>query len=115
MDEFSPEQIKLDNMLQPRAYQILYIKYVSAQSRPPARSTPSSSPSAKPSTAGLSLCSSDDDDNADDDDGDDDDDDIHRRSMIPCQDSPSVKATYSAAMTAPSDLTVLMSGVMYNI
>ena len=35
--------------------------------------------------------------------------------MIPCQDSPSVKATYSAAMKAPSDLTVLMSGVMYNI
>ena len=33
--------------------------------------------------------------------------------MIPCQDSPSVKATYSAEIKAPPDLTVLMSGVMY--
>ena len=31
--------------------------------------------------------------------------------MIPCQDSPSVKATYSAEMKAPSDLTVLMSAI----
>jgi leukotriene-A4 hydrolase len=36
---------------------------------------------------------------------------IHCRSMVPCQDSPSVKATYSAAITAPRDLTVLMSGI----
>jgi len=36
---------------------------------------------------------------------------IHCRSMIPCQDSPSVKATYSAEMKAPSALTVLMSGI----
>jgi len=36
---------------------------------------------------------------------------IHCRSMIPCQDTPSVKATYSAAITAPKDLTVLMSGI----
>ena len=31
--------------------------------------------------------------------------------MVPCQDSPSVKATYSAAMKAPSNLTVLMSAI----
>jgi len=36
---------------------------------------------------------------------------IHCRSMVPCQDSPSVKATYSAAMKAPSNLTVLMSAI----
>jgi len=36
---------------------------------------------------------------------------IHCRSMAPCQDTPSVKATYSAAITAPSDLTVLMSAI----
>jgi len=36
---------------------------------------------------------------------------IHARSMLPCQDTPSVKATYSATITAPSDLTVLMSAI----
>ena len=33
------------------------------------------------------------------------------RTMVPCQDTPSVKATYTAAITAPSALTVLMSGI----
>lgn len=37
---------------------------------------------------------------------------IHCRSMVPCQDTPSVKSPYSAEITAPSDFTVLMSGVM---
>jgi leukotriene-A4 hydrolase len=37
---------------------------------------------------------------------------IHCRSMIPCQDTPSVKTPYSAEMTAPKDFTVLMSGIM---
>jgi len=36
---------------------------------------------------------------------------IHARSMLPCQDTPSVKATYSATITAPADLTVLMSAI----
>jgi len=36
---------------------------------------------------------------------------IHARSMLPCQDTPSVKATYSASITAPADLTVLMSAI----
>jgi len=36
---------------------------------------------------------------------------IHARSMLPCQDTPSVKASYSATITAPADLTVLMSAV----
>ena len=31
--------------------------------------------------------------------------------MIPCHAPPSVKATYSAEMKAPSDLTVLMSAI----
>ncbi|KAJ4447961.1 hypothetical protein ANN_09971, partial [Periplaneta americana] len=34
---------------------------------------------------------------------------IHCRSMFPCQDTPSVKVTYTAEITAPGDLTVLMS------
>ena len=36
---------------------------------------------------------------------------IHCRSMVPCQDTPAVKMPYSAEITAPSDLTVLMSAV----
>jgi len=36
---------------------------------------------------------------------------IHARSMLPCQDSPAVKATYSASITAPEGITVLMSAI----
>ncbi|XP_023336732.1 leukotriene A-4 hydrolase isoform X2 [Eurytemora carolleeae] len=36
---------------------------------------------------------------------------IHARSMLPCQDTPSVKASYSASVTAPLGITVLMSGI----
>lgn len=36
---------------------------------------------------------------------------IHARSMVPCQDSPAVKAPYTAAVRAPADLTALMSAV----
>jgi len=36
---------------------------------------------------------------------------IHARSLFPCQDTPSVKCTYTADVVADSDLTVLMSGV----
>jgi len=36
---------------------------------------------------------------------------IHCRSMVPCQDTPSVKATYSATVTAPDNITVLMSAI----
>lgn len=36
---------------------------------------------------------------------------IHARSMLPCQDTPSVKAPYSAKVTTSRDLTVLMSAV----
>merc|ERR1719412_2172045 len=36
---------------------------------------------------------------------------IHCRSMIPCQDTPSVKTPYSAEITAPGELTVLMSAI----
>lgn len=36
---------------------------------------------------------------------------IHARSMLPCMDTPSVKTTYSAEVTAPSELTALMSAV----
>ncbi|KAK7862656.1 hypothetical protein R5R35_002186 [Gryllus longicercus] len=35
---------------------------------------------------------------------------IRCRSIIPCQDTPYVKTTYSAKISAPMDLTVLMSG-----
>jgi len=34
---------------------------------------------------------------------------IHARSMIPCQDSPMVRATYHAAVTVPEALTAVMS------
>jgi len=36
---------------------------------------------------------------------------IHCRAMLPCQDTPSVKQTYSAVITAPPGITVLMSAV----
>ncbi len=36
---------------------------------------------------------------------------IHARSLLPCQDSPGVKCTYSADVTAPEWCTVLMSAV----
>ena len=36
---------------------------------------------------------------------------IHARSMLPCQDTPSVKASYTATITAPADLIVLMSAI----
>lgn len=37
---------------------------------------------------------------------------IHARSMLPCQDTPSVKTVYSAQVTVPSGLTALMSAKM---
>ncbi len=36
---------------------------------------------------------------------------IHARSILPCMDSPAVKTTYSASVTAPSWCTVLMSAL----
>lgn len=36
---------------------------------------------------------------------------IHARSIVPCQDSPSVKFTYNATVRHPNDLTVLMSAI----
>eukprot|EP00126_Sphaerothecum_destruens_P007324 Sdes_comp19801_c0_seq1m11911 len=36
---------------------------------------------------------------------------IHCRTMLPCQDTPAVKATYSAEITVPSPLTAVMSAV----
>ena len=36
---------------------------------------------------------------------------IHARSMLPCQDTPAVKAPYTATITAPQELTILMSAV----
>lgn len=36
---------------------------------------------------------------------------VHCRSLLPCQDAPCVKATYTAAITVPSPLVALMSAV----
>ncbi|KAJ7352910.1 Leukotriene A-4 hydrolase [Desmophyllum pertusum] len=36
---------------------------------------------------------------------------IHARSLIPCQDTPSVKTPYQAEVTVPKDLVALMSAV----
>jgi len=36
---------------------------------------------------------------------------IHARSLVPCQDTPAVKFTYAAKVSAPDDLVVLMSAV----
>ena len=36
---------------------------------------------------------------------------IHARSMLPCQDSPAVKTPYTATITAPAQLTALMSAI----
>lgn len=36
---------------------------------------------------------------------------IHARSALPCQDSPSIKATYSAAITVSKPLVCLMSAL----
>ncbi|XP_046441582.1 leukotriene A-4 hydrolase-like isoform X2 [Daphnia pulex] len=36
---------------------------------------------------------------------------IHCRSLVPCQDTPSNKVTYEAKISAPHDLTVLMSAI----
>ncbi|XP_062515837.1 leukotriene A-4 hydrolase-like [Corticium candelabrum] len=36
---------------------------------------------------------------------------IHARSMFPCQDTPSVKTTYSAEVIVPGELTALMSAI----
>jgi len=36
---------------------------------------------------------------------------IHARTMVPCQDTPAVKSSYSATISAPSEVTVVMSAV----
>lgn len=36
---------------------------------------------------------------------------IHARSMLPCQDAPGVKATYSAKVTVPAPLVAVMSAI----
>ncbi|XP_060565007.1 leukotriene A-4 hydrolase-like isoform X2 [Ruditapes philippinarum] len=37
---------------------------------------------------------------------------IHCRSMVPCQDTPYVKCTYTAKITAPKVITILMSALL---
>ncbi|XP_048743567.2 leukotriene A-4 hydrolase-like isoform X1 [Ostrea edulis] len=39
---------------------------------------------------------------------------IHARSMVPCQDTPGVKVPYTAKVTAPREITILMSAVRLN-
>lgn len=39
---------------------------------------------------------------------------IHARSLYPCQDTPGVKSTYTAKITCPKPLTVLMSALQTN-
>ncbi|CAG9563858.1 unnamed protein product [Danaus chrysippus] len=39
---------------------------------------------------------------------------IHARSILPCQDTPAVKFTYEAEITAPEPFTVLMSAIRLN-
>lgn len=36
---------------------------------------------------------------------------IHARSLVPCQDSPAAKLSYTGAVTVPAALTALMSAV----
>lgn len=36
---------------------------------------------------------------------------IHARSIVPCQDTPAIKITYTAAVTAPKPLVVLMAAL----
>ncbi|XP_035735268.1 leukotriene A-4 hydrolase-like [Vespa mandarinia] len=40
---------------------------------------------------------------------------IHARSVLPCQDTPSVKFTYSAKISAPQEMTVLMSALLDDV
>lgn len=37
---------------------------------------------------------------------------IHARSLLPCQDSPSVKITYSASVECPVSMTAVMSALL---
>lgn len=39
---------------------------------------------------------------------------IHARSIVPCQDTPSIKFTYDAVVRVKSPLTVLMSAIQRN-